>query len=403
MKGHRLGAGAERIRELHRGGVLIVEQGGRGGVADYTGCLARALAKRGVPITLATAEDHRYGTIAGVSIVPVFGYVRGHSSLGRRARQLGLGRLLNGLRFLLALPRLARLARRRAVVHVQGWERTSLGLVATASLLACGARIVYTSHNTFERRRRALDGTWVFSRLARHTIVHTAADRLRVSGPASVIVHGHYGGVADGARAVSPAAARAALGLPAEPPVVLLFGVLRPDKGLDDLLAAASGTPRWQVLVAGKEDGALHAARAALGRPELAERVTIREGFHGIDEVAEFFAAADLVALPYHRVSQSGVLQLAYGFARPVVAYPVGGLPEAVIEGETGWLCAQATPSALAAVLREAESAGRDELRRRGEAGRNWAAETLDWGTIAAATETVYTSVMRSQPPVGRR
>jgi glycosyltransferase involved in cell wall biosynthesis len=216
-------------------------------------------------------------------------------------------------------------------------------------------------------------------------------------------VHGHYGGVADGARAVSPAAARAALGLPAEPPVVLLFGVLRPDKGLDDLLAAASGTPRWQVLVAGKEDGALHAARAALGRPELAERVTIREGFHGIDEVAEFFAAADLVALPYHRVSQSGVLQLAYGFARPVVAYPVGGLPEAVIEGETGWLCAQATPSALAAVLREAESAGRDELRRRGEAGRNWAAETLDWGTIAAATETVYTSVMRSQPPVGRR
>lgn len=396
------GAGTERMQELHVRGVLIVEQGGRGGVADYTGCLARALAGRGVPITLATADDHLYGTIPGVSIVSVFGYVRGHSSPARRARELGLGRLLNGLRFLLALPRLARLARRRAVVHVQGWERTSLGLVGTAILLACGARIVYTSHNTFERRRRALDGTWLFSRLARHTIVHTAVDRQRVSGPATVIAHGHYVGVADRALPVSPAEARAVLGLPAEPPVVLLFGVLRPDKGLDDLLLAAAQAPRWQVLVAGKEDGALDAAREALEQPELAGRVTVREGFHGLDEVAGFFAAADLVALPYHRVSQSGVLQLAYGFGRPVVAYPVGGLPEAVIDGETGWLCAQATPSALAAVLREAESAGREELRRRGEAGRNWAAETLDWDTIAAATETVYASVLRSGQTAGR-
>lgn len=402
MTGQEVGASAERTQELHRRGVLIVELGGRGGIADYTGCLARALAKHGVPITLATADDHLHGTIPGVSIVSVFGYVRGQSPLARQARELGLGRLFNGLRFLLAMPRLALLARKRAVVHVQGWERTSLGLAATAVLLACGARIVYTSHNTFERRRWALDGTRVFSRLARHTIVHTAADRLRVSGSVTVIPFGHYAGVADAARPVSSAAARAVLGLPADLPVVLLFGVLRPDKGLDDLLSAAVQTPRWQILVAGKEDGALQEARDALARPELAERVTVREGFHAIDAVAEFFAAADLVALPYHQVSQSSVLQLAYGFRRPVVAYPVGGLPEAVIDGETGWLCTQATPAALAAALREADCAGPEELRRRGEAGRSWATETLDWSTIAAATETVYASALRSGRTVGR-
>jgi D-inositol-3-phosphate glycosyltransferase len=123
--------------------------------------------------------------------------------------------------------------------------------------------------------------------------------------------------------------------------------------------------------------------------------VTVREGFHAIDAVAEFFAAADLVALPYRLVSQSGVLQLAYGFSRPVVAYPVGGLTEAVIDGETGWLCRQPTPSALAAALHEADAAGRDELRRRGAAGRRWASETLDWDAIAAATEAVYATVTR--------
>jgi glycosyltransferase involved in cell wall biosynthesis len=128
----------------------------------------------------------------------------------------------------------------------------------------------------------------------------------------------------------------------------------------------------------------------------LAGRITIREGFHDIDAVAAFFAAADLVALPYRQVSQSGVLQLAYGFSRPVVAYPVGGLTEAVIDGQTGWLCARPTPSALAAGLHEADAAGRDELRRRGEAGRRWASETLGWDAIAAATEAVYATVARA-------
>ena len=104
---------------------------------------------------------------------------------------------------------------------------------------------------------------------------------------------------------------------------------------------------------------------------------------------------ADLVALPYQQVSQSGVLHLAYGFSRPVVAYPVGGLTETVIDGETGWLCAQPTPSALATALQQADSAGREELRRRGEAGRRWATEALDWSGIAAATEAIYLSVMR--------
>jgi glycosyltransferase involved in cell wall biosynthesis len=401
VTGQPVGVSAEAINELHRRGVLMIEQGGRGGVADYTGCLARALALRGLPVTLATAEDHLYGAIPGVRIVPVFRYVRGGSPLARGARRLGLGPALNGMRFLLALPRLARLARNRGVVHLQGWERPSLGLIATPVLLACGARIVYTAHNTFERRRSPLTGSRVFSRLARHTIVHTSADAQRVSAPVSVLAHGHYGGVADQAQPVSPAAARQALGLSPEPPVVLLFGVLRPDKGLADLLAAAAQAPRWQVLLGGKEDGALHAERETLGRPDLAGRVTIREGFHEIEAVAEFFAAADLVALPYQRVSQSGVLHLAYGFSRPVVAYPVGGLSEAVIDGETGWLCAQPTPRALADALHEADSAGRDEMRRRGEAARRWAADTFDWSAIAAATEAIYLSAMR--PPSGGR
>lgn len=142
---------AATAADLRRRGVLLVEQGGRGGVADYTNCLANAVAERGIPITIATAEDHLYVPGPGVRIATPFAYVRGHSPAARLARRLRLGPVLNGLRFLLALPQLFRLARGKAVVHTQGWERTSLGLVALLVLRASGAAGVYTAHNTFER------------------------------------------------------------------------------------------------------------------------------------------------------------------------------------------------------------------------------------------------------------
>jgi glycosyltransferase involved in cell wall biosynthesis len=387
----------EQARRLRLEGVLIVEQGGRGGTADYTGCLAGALAERGVPVTIATADDHLYHVMRGVQIEPIFAYVRGASAAGRLARRMRVGRAVNGLRFLTAMPRLTVLARRSAVTHLQGWERNSLGLIATLLMRVAGARIVYTAHNTFDRLPTPLDSARIFPALAQCTIVHTVADRDRITRPAVVIAHGHYGTVAQAAAAIEASAAREALGLPSDALVVLLFGVLRPDKGLEDLLDAVAQNPPWRALVAGQEGGALRAAAGRISAPELAGRVTVREGFHDMDAVGRFFAAADIVALPYRQASQSGVLHLAYGFGRPVVVYPVGGLVEAVVPGRTGWVCEQATAEALAGVLREAAVLGHDGLRRRGDEGQRWAIETFDWGRIAADTEGVYAAVLKDQ------
>jgi glycosyltransferase involved in cell wall biosynthesis len=375
---------------LHERGVLFVEQGGRGGVTDYTAQLAAGLARLGIPVTIATADDHLYPATAGVRTAKVFAYVRGHSRLAQRVRRAGLGPVANGLRFLASLPALVALSRRHAVTHVQGWEAPSLGLIATLLLRAAGSTLVYTAHNTFERSTGRLDSARVLPALSRQTIVHTEADRGRVSRPPAVIPHGHYRAVADTAPAPDADQARRALGLPTEVPVVLLFGVLRPDKGLNDLLDAAAGVAAWHVLIAGEDHGGLAPAAGRLSAAPLAGRVTVLEGFHPIDQVGRLFAAADLVALPYRRASQSGVLHLAYGFARPVVAYPVGGLTEAVIPGVTGWLCCEASPDALADALREAGAAGRPELRRRGEEGQRWAEQAFDWDRIAEQTEAVY-------------
>jgi glycosyltransferase involved in cell wall biosynthesis len=382
------------VAALHRRGVLIVEQGGRGGVADYTRALAAGLARRGLPVTVATAEDHLYGSVPGARIVTVFAYVRGHSRTARLVRRVGVGPVANGLRFLASLPALLALARRHAVVHVQGWEAVSLGIIAMVLLRASGARLVYTAHNTFDRSAGWLDSARIMPALSRQTIVHTEADRGRVSPPPAVIPHGHYRHLADGVPTVDPAEARAALGLCPDGLVVLLFGVLRPDKGINDLLEAALDAPAWHILIAGEDHGGVADARQRLHSPQLVGRISVLAGFQPADQVARLFAAADLVALPYGRASQSGVLHLAYGFARPVVAYPVGGLAEAVIPGVTGWMCTEPSPRALAAVLHEAGGVGRVQLRRLGEEGRRWAERTFDWDAIAEATVAVYVSAL---------
>jgi glycosyltransferase involved in cell wall biosynthesis len=379
----------------------MVEQGGRGGVGDYAGQLVGSLAARGWQVDLATADDHLLGEIEGVSIRPIFHYVRDERPVARTLRRLRLGPVLNGLCFLRSLPRLARLASRAEIVHTQGWEVPEIGLLAVISMRLTGARIVQTLHAIEERsgrlqRTRRLQ-TILLGRLTARTIVHTQADLVRL--PASVrvrtvvIPHGEYGGLARTGGSVDRDAARAALGVPPQTHATLLFGQLRHDKGLADLVQAARRLPELHLLIGGQDLGALADCAAELRASELRDRVTVREGFLEMSEAAELFAAADTVALPYRSASQSGVLLLAYGFHRPVVIYPAGGMVEAVIDGETGWICARPDVEALIETLAQAIAAGAEECARRGQAGAKLADERFSWRAIAERTAELYDEV----------
>jgi len=90
--------------------------------------------------------------------------------------------------------------------------------------------------------------------------------------------------------------------------------------------------------------------------PPLAGRVTILDGYLSTSDAARCFAASTVVVLPYRSGTQSGVVPLAYAHGRGVVTTRVGGLAEAVRDGETGLLVPPEDPAALAAAL--------DEIRR---------------------------------------
>lgn len=150
-------------------------------------------------------------------------------------------------------------------------------------------------------------------------------------------------------------AAKTQLGIPPETPMILFFGLVRPYKGLIHLLEAArklqrQGTP-FHLRVAGEFYQGYEETAAFVSREDLAECITLENRFIPDQEVATYFSAADVVALPYLTATQSGVVPVAYHFKRPVVVTEVGGLPEMVRPGETGYLVPPGDSASLAEVL----------------------------------------------------
>jgi D-inositol-3-phosphate glycosyltransferase len=147
--------------------------------------------------------------------------------------------------------------------------------------------------------------------------------------------------------------ARAHLGLSANVPVVLFFGLIRAYKGLDLLLESLAFTaPNVQVLIAGECYGDWAPYQTIIDRLSIANRLHLHLRFIPSDAVRHYFCAADLVVQPYKNATQSGISQIAYHFGKPMVVTNVGGLPEIVTDGVSGYVTAP-EPRAIAAAIND--------------------------------------------------
>lgn len=145
---------------------------------------------------------------------------------------------------------------------------------------------------------------------------------------------------------------RRQLQIPDGEKVLLFFGFIREYKGLRYLLRAMPEVmgrlEKIRLLVVGDFPGNKDAYLKLAEELGIMSVTHIYDGYIPDREVEKFFAASDLVVLPYISATQSAIVQIAYGFEKPVVATNVGGLPEVVRDGETGYVVEAENSKALA-------------------------------------------------------
>lgn len=304
---------------------------------------------------------------------------------------------------------LARIRRERPpILHLQ-WlpllELTPLpeiGLLRRARRLGIGT--VYTVHNvlphgTGDRHRKAF-------RRAYHTadalICHTEDARRELVDDFGVaeekVWRIPHGPLLTDIDELSRSDCRSELGLDEDRLQVLLFGVLRPYKGIDFLLRAWSRlegeVPDARLVIAGSgETEFLERVDEQIRELRLEDHVETHYGFLPDETLKSLIQASDILVYPYERVTQSGALLAGMAAGKAIIATALAGFRETLRDGETALLVESGDETGLASSL---ERLLKDnQLRRRlGDAVGKDVRERFSWDQIAERTMACYRSLL---------
>lgn len=307
------------------------------------------------------------------------------------------------------LPRLYRLMRRERFDVVDGQMTSGFRWATIAGRLARVPRIVATTYNTRfwrSRARRILDT--LFLRLADVIVTdsRTLIDEIVALSPSlkRKVFRVVYNGVdlATNGPVRPPEEVRRELGIAEGELVVGMVARIVPHKGHMVLVEAAKGIaaefPSARFLLVGRPEGGYEkTVEEKIRACGLASRARL---FQYDRNILDIMGILDLYVLPSYSESLPNAVVEAMLMRAPVIATRITGLPEAVIDGETGFLIAPGDVGAL-----------RDRMRlllsdpflreRMGKAGRRFAQERFSPSALGDGTLSAYRG-RGSSPPLSR-
>ena len=369
----------------------------------YCAELARALSQAGVRTELASPLF--YLEPEALESYPRSRWITDLAVHASRPRPLRLAaRAVEGL---LNYARLLRRidAKEYDVVHVE-WipfaDRASPFMsILRARCDKTGTLLVLSAHNAVPHDRprtdlgvlkRNIDRAHLIIAHSEHVALELAQD-VGTTAPIVVIPLGPQ--FAD--RPLPPRAeAGRRLGDPSKP-IVLFLGLIRPYKGVDLLSEAwpevRASFPNATLFVVGK---ALDAGAAldlqALGRQE---GVRVVDRYVSVASMLDFYAVADLVVLPYRRISQSAAFMTAVSLGRPTVVTPIAGLQEQARGLRSAMVADEISGPGIARAL-TASLRIRGEMAEAAEGDRAALANSpLGWASVARATAAAYETSIR--------
>lgn len=227
-----------------------------------------------------------------------------------------------------------------------------------------GIKKIFICHNVFPHERFPMDKKLTKMVLSKGDafILHSeteAQDLLTIKPDADYRVQVHPTYSAFNFNNSTKDEAREILGINKDERLLLFFGYVREYKGLKHLITALSILKKNNMMdklpklyIVGDFDGNKDEYMARIADAGIEENVTVVDGYVPDKEVEKYFAASDIVVLPYESATQSGIVQIAYGFEKPVIVTRVGGLPEVVDDEKTGLIIESGDDEALAKAVK---------------------------------------------------